>query len=387
VSLAPLRLKRNEHRRLRAGHLWVFSNEVDTAATPLTAFKPGQLVRLESDRGAPLGTAYVNPRSLICARLLSRRVFDDDTQVQGLLGRLYDTPHYRLVHAEGDSLPGLVVDRYGDQLVLQIGTAGMQALREHVLAGLQGLLQPAGILARNDGFGRDLEGLPLGPPEVLHGAVPEYGEVSEGGLRFAVPLHGGQKSGWYFDQQPNRRRLRAYAGAGRVLDVFSYVGAWGVQAAAAGAREVLCVDASAAALASVQENARRNDLAERVTTRQGDAFEVLSALLADGQSFDTVIIDPPAFIKRKRDAEAGLEAYLRLNRLAMQCVAPGGFLVSASCSHHLAEADFRDVLRRAALPLNRRLQLLERGQQGPDHPQLPAMSEAGYLKVAFCRVL
>ena len=398
MSLAPLRLKRNEHRRLRAGHLWVFSNEVDTAATPLTAFTPGQLVRLESDRGAPLGTAYVNPRSLICARLLSRRVFDDPTQVQALLGRrladaltlrerLYDTPHYRLVHAEGDGLPGLVVDRYGDQLVLQIGTAGMQALREHVLTGLQTLLQPAGILARNDGFGRDLEGLPLGPPEVLHGTVPEYGEVSEGGLRFAVPLHGGQKSGWYFDQRPNRQRLHTYVGSGRVLDVFSYVGAWGVQAAAAGASEVLCVDASAAALAGVQENARRNGLSDRVTTRQGDAFEVLSALLADGQSFDTVIIDPPAFIKRKRDADAGLEAYLRLNRLAMQCVSPGGFLVSASCSHHLAEADFRDVLRRAVLPLNRRLQLLERGQQGPDHPQLPAMPEAGYLKVAFCRVL
>lgn len=398
MSFAPLRLKKNEDRRLRAGHLWVFSNEVDIAATPLTAFTPGQIVTVESARGAPLGTAYVNPRSLIAARLLSRRVLTGDDAVAALLRRrladalalrerLYRTPHYRLVHAEGDGLPGLVVDRYGEQLVMQVSTAGMQRLRDTLLAALVDLLQPAGILARNDGFGRELEGLPGGPPEVLHGAVPEEGVVLEGGLEFRVPLHGGQKSGWYFDQRPNRERLRAYVAGARVLDGFCYVGAWGLQAAAAGAAQVLCVDASAAALACLHDNAARNGFAERVQSQQGDAFVVLGALLEAGERFDVVAIDPPAFIKRKRDAEAGMEAYLRLNRLAMQLVTPGGYLVSASCSHHLAEADFRDLLRRAALPLNRRLQMLERGHQGPDHPQLPAMPEADYLKVAFCRVL
>ncbi|ANX03533.1 SAM-dependent methyltransferase [Immundisolibacter cernigliae] len=398
VSFAPLRLKRNEERRLRAGHLWVFSNEVDIAATPLTAFSPGQLVTIESSRGGPLGTAYVNPRSLICARLLSRRVLGNADAVTALLQRrladaltlrqrLYRTPHYRLVHAEGDGLPGLVVDRYGDHLVMQVSTAGTEALRDAVVGALVELLQPAGILARNDGFGRELEGLATGDPQVLYGSVPEFGQVLEGGLDFTVPLHGGQKSGWYFDQRPNRERLRAYVGDGRVLDGFSYVGAWGLQAAAAGATQVLCVDASAPALALLSDNAQRNGLGNTVETRQGDAFDVLASLLDAGERFDLVAVDPPAFIKRKRDAEAGMEAYQRLNRLAMQLVVPGGFLVSASCSHHLPEADFRDLLRRAALPLNRRLQMLERGHQGADHPQMPGMPEADYLKVAFCRVL
>ncbi len=398
MNFPPLRLKRNEERRLRAGHQWVFSNEVDIAATPLTAFAPGQLVTLESSRGGPLGTAYVNSRSLICARLLSRRALNNTADVTALLGRrladaltlrqrLYSTPHYRLVHAEGDGLPGLVVDRYGDHLVMQISTAGMENLRADIVAALIERLKPAGILARNDGFGRDLEGLEVGEPQVLFGAVPEQGEVLEGGLTFTVPLHGGQKSGWYFDQRPNRERLRAYVGDGRVLDGFCYVGAWGLQAAAAGATQVLCVDASAPALALLNENAQRNGLGDTIETRQGDAFDVLSALFDAGERFDLVAIDPPAFIKRKRDTETGMEAYQRVNRLAMQLVVPGGFLVSASCSHHLPEADFRDLLRRAALPLNRRLQMLERGHQGPDHPQLPAMPEADYLKVAFCRVL
>ncbi|MFZ5491017.1 MAG: class I SAM-dependent rRNA methyltransferase [Pseudomonadota bacterium] len=398
MTLPALRLKRNEDRRLRAGHLWVFSNEVDIAATPLTGFAPGQLVTVENARGGPLGTAYVNPRSLIAARLLSRRVLSDEAAVTALLRRrladaltlrehLYPTPHYRLVHSEGDALPGLVVDRYGDQLVVQISTAGMESRRDAIVAALVELIQPAGVLARNDGFGRELEGLPTGEAQVLHGAVPEFGQVLEGGLEFRVPLHGGQKSGWYFDQRPNRERLRAYVGGRRVLDAFSYVGAWGLQAAAAGATQVLCVDASAPALAVLSDNARRAGLAEVVDTRQGDAFDVLAALLDAGERFDVVAIDPPAFIKRKRDTEAGMEAYLRLNRLAMQLVAPGGYLVSSSCSHHLPEADFRDLLRRAVLPLNRRLQLLERGHQGADHPQAPAMPEADYLKVAFCRVL
>lgn len=398
MTLPVLRLKRNEERRLRAGHLWVFSNEVDIAATPLTAFTPGQLAIVESARGGPLGTAYVNPRSLIAARLLSRRVLDGDAAVAALLGRrltdalslrerLYRTPHYRLVHAEGDGLPGLVVDRYGAHLVIQVSTAGMERLRDTVVAALVELLQPAGILARNDGFGRELEGLETTEPQVLFGDVPQYGQVLEGGLEFTVPLHGGQKSGWYFDQRPNRERLRAYVGGGRVLDGFCYVGAWGLQAAAAGASQVLCVDASGPALALLNENAQRNGLASTVETRQGDAFDVLAALLDAGERFDLVAVDPPAFIKRKRDTEAGMEAYQRLNRLAMQLVAPGGYLVSASCSHHLPEADFRDLLRRAVQPLNRRLQMLERGHQGADHPQTPGMPEADYLKVAFCRVL
>lgn len=396
MDFPPLVLRKGEERRIRAGHLWVFSNEVDTRATPLSGYAPGQAVEVQAAGGKPLGTGYVNPNALICARIVSRdprHPFGPSLLVHrlkvalALRERLYSSPHYRLVHGESDGLPGLVVDRYGEVLAVQINTAGMEAVREPLLEALDKVLHPEAVLLRNDGAGRALEGL---PSEVLgvRGAVPETVVVPEGECRFQVPLVSGQKTGWFYDQRCNRERMRRYVRGRRVLDLFSYLGAWGIQTARAGADSVLCVEASEAACAGIRANAEGNGVADRVEVRRGDAFEVLKALQESEDRFDAVILDPPAFMRRKKDIKPGLEAYRRLNQLAMRVLqARDGILISASCSSYLEEPAFLDLLRRSALHLDRRLQILERGHQGPDHPLHPAIPETAYLKALFCRLL
>lgn len=393
MALPPLRLRKNEDRRLRAGHLWVFSNEVDTAATPLTAFQPGDPVEVQDSRGAPLGAAYVNPRSLIAARVVSR----DRAQPLGkpLLRRrlararalreaLFDKPFHRLLYGEGDGVPGLVIDRFGGVLVVQIGTAGVEREKAHLVDVLRDELSPEAIVFRNDAPGRELEGLER-YVETAFGTVGETIPLEENGVSFEAPA-AGQKTGWFYDHRMNRARLGAYVGGRRVLDVFSYVGGWGVQAAVAGAAEVTCVDASGPALELAARNAARNGVEDRVRTRQGDAFDVLRMLAADGERFDVVVLDPPAFIKRKKDLKEGEEAYRRVNALAMDVLKPDGFLVSASCSHHLPREALQDAMLRAARRAGRGLQLLEAGGQGPDHPVHPAIPETAYLKSFVARV-
>ncbi len=391
---AALRLKKNEERRLRAGHLWVYSNEVDTAKTPLSGFSPGQQVVLEAYNGKPLGSAYVNPHSLICARMVSRdpsQALDRSLLVHrlnialSLRERLYPSPFYRLVFGEGDGLPGLVVDRYGQVLVVQITTAGMEAVRDDLLDALHKVLKPQSILLRNDSTARQPEGLEAYVE--AQGEVPDTVLLEEQGVRFEVPLQQGQKTGWFYDQRPNRERLGAYVKGRRVLDVFSYVGAWGLQAVAAGATDVVCVDASQAALDQLQASARHNGFFEQVQVHCGDAFEVLRGLREQREHFDVVIVDPPAFIKRKKDIKAGEQAYHRINQLAMQLLSRDGILVSASCSHHLSMEGLQKLLLQSARHLDRDLHLLERGHQGPDHPLHPAIAESEYLKALFCRVL
>ncbi|HEU0053773.1 MAG TPA: class I SAM-dependent methyltransferase, partial [Longimicrobium sp.] len=265
MKLPPLRLRKDEDRRLRAGHLWVFSNEVDVSRTPLTDFQPGDEVEVQDARGAPLGVGYVNPRSLIAARVVSR---DRDARIDRALLRrrlqralalrelLFPAPYYRAVFGESDGLPGLVVDRFGDVLVAQIGTAGMERVKDDITAALDEVFAPAAILYRNDASGRALEGLES-YVETAKGDVPDLVPLEENGVRFEAPM-AGQKTGWFYDHRMNRARLAAYVRGRSVLDVFSYVGGWGVQAAAAGAERVLCVDASAAALEQVGRNAALN---------------------------------------------------------------------------------------------------------------------------------
>ena len=393
MNLPPLRLRKNEDRRLRAGHLWVFSNEVDVSATPLTAFEPGEQVEVQDARGAPLGVGYVNPRSLIAARLVSR---DRDDRLDAALLRrrltralnlrelLFPRPYYRAVFGESDGLPGLVVDRFGDRLVAQVGTAGMERVKGEIVDALRDVFDPTGILFRNDASGRALEGLDA-YQETAHGDVPDLLPLEENGVRFEAPV-AGQKTGWFYDHRMNRARLAAYVRGRTVLDVFSYVGGWGVQAAAAGAEAVLCVDASAAALEQARRNAALNGVEGRVETERGDAFDVLRALAAQGRRFDVVVLDPPAFIKRKKDQKAGEEAYRRVNQLAMEVLRADGVLVSASCSYHMPEDALQDAMLRAARRQGRALQVVERGHQGPDHPVHPAIPETAYLKAFFGRV-
>jgi 23S rRNA (cytosine1962-C5)-methyltransferase len=397
AELPALRLKRNEDRRLHAGHLWIFSNEVDTQQTPLTKFKAGELVRVLAHNDRALGVAYVNPQSLISARMLGTWKIPDAAWLAArirtalsLRERLYAAPYYRLLYGESDGVPGLVVDRYGSACVVQIGTAGMEKLKPQIQQALEQVLRCEALLFKNDGSTRDMEGLPS-YVEAAKGRFDELSLIVEDGLEFQAPLAEGQKTGWFFDQAANRRALTKYVRKdARVLDVFSYVGAWGVRAAHSGAREVLCVDSSAAALELAQSNAERNRVNGRtggtLTTVKGDAFDVLEDLAKKGARFDLVVIDPPAFAKRKKDVPKALAAYKRLNQLAMRLIADDGILVSCSCSYHVSAEDLQDAIAKAARGADKHLQILEMGGQAPDHPVHPAIPETRYLKTYFCRV-
>jgi 23S rRNA (cytosine1962-C5)-methyltransferase len=391
AQLPALRLKRNEDRRLHAGHLWIFSNEVDTAQSPLVKFKAGELVRVLAHNDRALGLAYVNPKSLIAARMLQTWKIPDVAWLAarirtalGLRDRLYPKPYYRLVYGESDGLPGLVIDRYGSACVVQIGTAGMEELKPQIQAALSQVLGCEAVLFRNDSSAREMEGLPS-YVETATGNFDQPAPVMEDGLQFQAPLAQGQKTGWFFDQAANRRALSKYVRKGaRVLDVFSYVGAWGVRAARDGAREVTCVDSSAAALELAAANAERNGV--KIVARKGDAFEVLEDLVKQGARFDIVVIDPPAFAKRKKDLPKALAAYKRLNQLAIQALASDGILVSCSCSFHVSAEDLQEAIAKAARGADKHVQILEMGGQAPDHPVHPAIPETRYLKAYFCRV-
>jgi 23S rRNA (cytosine1962-C5)-methyltransferase len=392
-SARVLRLKRGEDRRLNAGHLWVFSNEIDTERTPLTAFAAGAVAEVRSHRDAFLGYAYVNPHALICARILSR----DAAQPVGselieqrlaaalaLRERLGNARYCRWVFGESDLLPGLVLDRYGDIVVGQIATAGMEALREQIAAAVRTLVSPRALYWKNDSAVRALESLPQ-VAEAAYGDVPQEIEVVESDLTFAAPLAGGQKTGWFYDQSANRARLAHYVAAGsRVLDVCSYTGAWAVTALRAGAARAHCVDSSEVALQFAQANARRNGTT--LEPLRADAFDALKSLAAQGERFDLVVLDPPAFIKRRKDIPVGQAAYRKLNQLALGVLAEEGLLVSCSCSYHLAAEELVNAIQGAARHSARFVQILEAGGQSPDHPVHPAIPETRYLKAFFCRV-
>jgi 23S rRNA (cytosine1962-C5)-methyltransferase len=395
MSLPNLRLKANADRRLRAGHLWVYSNEIDVAATPLHGFAAGDQAILEAAGGKPLGVVALSPNNLICARLLSRdvkHVLDKSLLVHrinvalSLRERLFDQPCYRLVFGDSDLLPGLVVDRFFDILVVQLASATMERHMDEVLAALIQVIKPSGILLKNDSAARDAEGLER-YVDTVFGVVPEWVALEENGVKFEAPVIEGQKTGWFFDHRMNRARLAPYVKGKRVLDLFSYIGGWGVQAAAFGASEVMCVDASAFALDGVERNAALNGLSEQVACIEGDVFAALKELKNAEERFDVVIADPPAFIKRKKDLKNGEAAYRRLNEAAMRLLNKDGILVSASCSMHLPEDDLQNLLLSSARHLDRNIQLLERGAQGPDHPVHPAIAETRYIKSLTCRLL
>nr|WP_291188919.1 class I SAM-dependent rRNA methyltransferase [Dokdonella sp.] len=395
IEYPALYLKRGEDARLRAGHLWVYSNEVDVARSPLSAFEPGEIAAILDHRDKPIGIGYVNPNSLIAARLVSRGVehaLDRSLIVHrlnvalALRERLYSEPYYRLVFGESDGLPGLVLDRFGDVVVGQIATAGMERLKDEIAAAVVKVLKPRQLWWKNDASIRTMEHLPE-YADLGHG---EYGGetiVREGGLEFAIDPIGGQKTGWFYDQRENRDLLARFVAGKRVLDMFSYLGAWGLRAAAAGASEVVCVDASAAAVEAIARNAERNGLADRVTAVRADAFDHLKALRDAREHYDVVILDPPAFIKRKKDFAEGRLAYRRINELGMQVLARDGLLVTCSCSHHMPRATLLEAVQQGVRHLDRQAQMLIALQQAPDHPVHPAIAETDYLKGFVCRVL
>ncbi len=381
-----LRLKPGQDRRLKAGHPWAFSNEV--ATTPEhRAWPAGAPVRIEGDGGWRYGTFMFNPHSLIAARLLDR---DPDAAIDAawVRGRIANAvafrarvapgTQHRLVHAEADRLPGLVVDRFGDVAVVQANTAGMDRLLPEVSAALLDLLPLRAVVARNDSAARLQEGLPQ-EVGLLHGTDAEA-VAEEGGMRFPVNLLSGQKTGFFFDQRPNRDQVASLAAGARVLDVFCHTGAFGLRAAAAGAAAVLLVDSSQPALDLALQAAEANGVGDRVSARRGDAFDTMAALAADGERFDIVVCDPPAFAKSRKDQEAGLRAYHRMTRLAAPLVQPGGFLFVASCSHHAPLDLFAAQVGSAILRAKRDARIVHTGAAGPDHPVHPGLPESAYLK-------
>ncbi len=392
--MKKLFLKKGEDKRLRVGHLWIFSNEVDTAKSPLKDFAPGECATVISAQGTPVGSAYVNPASLISARLYSSRPdtpLDADllrsrlARAMELRNSLFAVPCYRLAFAEGDYLPGLVVDRYHGTLVAQISTAGMEAAQDDILSVLGDLCTPSGILLRNDMGSRDLENLPR-YTRTATGSVPAEITLEENGVLFTAPLTEGQKTGWFYDQRTNRADFARFCKDKRVLDAFCYVGSFGCNALRGGAAAVTFLDASQTALDFALRNAGANGASERsvpVDTVHGDALETLQQLKDSGRRFDVICVDPPAFIKRKKAYHEGLAAYQRVNRLAMELVEDGGVVMSCSCSQHLPAEDLHRTLLYAASKAGVHVQTLIQGHQGPDHPVHPAMPETHYLK-SFC---
>lgn len=388
-----LYLNSQADRRIKRGHLWLYSNEVDVQRTPLKTLKAGDLVNVIAHNGAPLGTAYVNPQALICGRMLSRQVgakIDQKFFARAIERALhlrnlcFAKPYYRLIYGDADFLPGLVVDRYGDYLVVQMASAGIDQMAEPILAALQQVLKPKGIVVRNDHSARELEDLPEQVSVI--GQVPDILSLEENGVPFEIPALTGQKTGWFYDHRINRQFLAPLCTGKRVLDVFCYLGSWGLQAAAAGAEQVCLVDASAQALEGATNNAKLNNVAHKVSTIKGKAIEVLKNLLAEGEKFDVVVLDPPAFIKKRKDQKAGEAAYRHINELAIRLLGKEGLLVSASCSMPLLNETLTDIVRGAARANDRNAQLIWTGGQGPDHPIHPAIIETAYLKAQFFSV-
>ncbi len=371
-------------RRARIGSPWIFSNEIrmDEAAK---AIAPGSVVNVRGEDGREFGTGYFNPRSLIAVRLLAGEcdaVIDRDF-FSTRLGRalalrelFYETPFYRLAHAEGDGLPGLVIDRFDDVLTVQAGTAGMEKQLDNIVAALEARLKPKTVILRNDAPSRALEGL----EPYVRAAKGEGARVAvlENGCRYLADLAQGQKTGWYYDQRDNRAFIAALAKGKSVLDAYSYTGGFGVAAAKAGAKEVVCLDSSAPALALAEESARANGV--KIQAVKADVFEELERLVGREEKFDIVIADPPPFVKSKKDLEPGAKAYRKLAKLAAQVTAQRGILLVASCSHNIPPDRFAAECAAGIARTGRAASLIRSAGAGPDHPVHPLLPESAYLK-------
>lgn len=394
ASLPVVRLRPKANARaIRHGFPWVYADELVTDRRT-RGLEPGAFALLEDAERAPLGVVTVNPNSKIVARMLDAdpaAVIDRDwlatrlSRALAMRERLFDAPFYRLVHAEADGLPGVVIDRFGDAAVIQPNAAWADRMIGDLAESLRDVTGVSTVVMNGSGRARGLEGLDE-RTEVLSGAAPAPVEVPMNGAVYLADLTGGQKTGLFYDQRPNHGFAQRLARGGRVLDVFSHVGGFGLAALAAGADHATCVDGSAPALALAVGGARAMGAGDRLTTRQGDAFAVMEALAEEGAVFDVVICDPPAFAPAKPALEAGLRAYERVARLAARLVAPGGYLGLCSCSHAADLNAFRNASARGIGRGGRRMQLIHTGFAGPDHPMLPQLAESGYLKALFFRL-
>ncbi len=378
--MRDVEVNRKAASRVNAGHPWIFrSDVVETGGA-----EPGEAVRVVAGT-QPLGMAHYSEASQITLRMLSHHVEPIDGVFYSQRLRKADdfrrevvsaTDSYRLVHAEADGLPGLMIDRYGDYLVLQALDQGMEAATPLILEPLLDLFAPAGILARNDGAVRGQENLQR-EVKVLHGSIPDSIEIHMNGLLLRADLRHGMKTGVFLDQRENYVAAARHA-RGAALDCFTSTGGFALHLAARCDR-VEAIDSSEAALAAAAANAAANGLAN-ITFRETDVFDALTALVASRRVFDTIVLDPPAFAKSRGHREAARRAYKEINRRALSLLAPGGVLVTCSCSHHVSEADLLEVIAEAAIETRRNLRILERRAQAADHPVLLTVPETLYLK-------
>ncbi|GBD42718.1 Ribosomal RNA large subunit methyltransferase I [bacterium HR40] len=386
-SYPAIRLLPGSEKRLRTGQPWLFSNEVEMSEEA-KALPPGSIVRLLAPSGKVYGVGHFNPHSLIAVRVLSRNkdaVIDRKffefrfARALALREQMFDEPFYRLVHAEGDGLPGVVVDRHGRWLVIQINTAGMERMRADLLEALGKVVPAEGILLRGDTSGRVLEGLD-GRSEVLAGEVPEEIEIRENGLPFVISPRTGQKTGWYYDQRLNRLFSRMLVRGRTVLDLYSYTGSFALNALAAGARSALLVDSSGPALERARASAALQGVADRVECVDADVFDFIAQAGAEHRRWGVVFADPPAFVKTKKQLPIGLRAYRKLARDSAALVQEGGFLAISCCSHNVSPDAFFEEVTSGIRAAGRGARLLCRAGAGPDHPIHPALPETAYLK-------
>ncbi|MBI5342894.1 MAG: class I SAM-dependent rRNA methyltransferase [Deltaproteobacteria bacterium] len=391
AQLPAVRLSRKGEERLRAGHLWVFGDDLRDLPVSLP---PGAWVRVFSRAEEFFGTGTLNLASRIALRMVSRgeaspdKAFFRERFSESLRRRaesgLGGETALRLVYSEGDFLPGLIVDRYGSVLCAQILTAGMEAAREEIVESLVETFPCRLVYERSEGSGRKREGLPERKGPAWGGGEPRE-EVSMDGLRFAVDVEGGPKTGFFLDQRENRRIVRKLAGGKRVLDGFCSTGGFGIYALAGGAKSVLAVDASVSAVSAAWENARRNGMSERWEGKAADLFAELRTLAASSLRFDLVVLDPPSFAKSREGKEGALRGYKDINRMGMSLLAPGGMLATASCTQQVDVAKWKEVLRAAAADAGADLELVASGGQPADHPVLLGVPETEYLKFAVYR--
>ncbi len=389
--MTELKLKAKEEHRLNKGHYWVFSNELEKVDTTIPA---GTIVRLIGSRGETLGTGFYNPHSLISIRLITKGagelhkdfIFENLDAAFTYRKQFGIRKYGRMCFGEADFLPGLTVDRYGDYLVIDILTAGMELLKDDIVKACQKIFKPKGILIRNDSPFRTLEGLPLEPETI--GEIPEETEIEENGVKYFVPLHGGQKTGFYFDQRANREFLKPYFKDKIVMDLYSYIGAFGITAALSGAAAVWGVDSSAPAVEYARRNAELNGVKDICQYQKDDAERLLSALKKGElpETPDMILLDPPAFVKNRKSLPQAVNLYIKLNRMALEGLKEGGMLATSTCSHHITREVFEDIIRQAAAKAGKRVTMISLRSQSPDHPILLGMPETEYLHFALLQV-
>ncbi len=382
-----IKLLPHRHKRIAAGRPWIYSNEIQMTSEA-KALTPGTVTGVVSDAGEWLGQATFNPHSLICGRVMTREhdvAIDDQflkmrmSNALRLRERLYDEPYYRLVNAEADGLPGVIVDRYGEAISLQLNTAGAERLKDQLLLAIDSVIEPTAIVIRNDSAARKLEGLNT-YCEVAQGTRDQPIELRENGTVFFADLLHGQKTGWFYDQRINRTFVASLAAGAQVLDCYGHSGGFAVQALVSGASGAVTVDTSASALALASMAAGHNGVTDRIRIHKADVFTDLAARAGASERFEIVVADPPSFVRSKKDLKAGSRAYRKLARLTATLVAPGGILFLASCSHNVGIELFSEQVVRGVSDARRTGRILLASGAGPDHPIHPALPESAYLK-------